>query len=75
MTTMAVIGSALDEPLDVVSVVLAVAGLHGGFAAAAALLRGESAEQISSAATKGAAARFILGLAVGFAAAVYLALD
>jgi hypothetical protein len=46
-----------------------------GFAGASELLRGATGSEIADAAAKGAAAGFVLGLVVGAAAALYLALS
>jgi hypothetical protein len=68
------LASALDEPLDVVGVVLAFAAIGGGLASAIVLLLGGTGSAIADAAARGAAVGFILGVVAGMIAALYFAL-
>jgi hypothetical protein len=70
-----VLGSPLTEPLEVVAVVLSVAGLFAGAAGSAELLSGRSGRAIQDAAANGAAAGFLLGLVASVGVALYLVLS
>lgn len=69
------LASLLTEPLEVAGVVLAAAGLGGGWAGMMELLYGGDGASIGEALAKGTAVGFIFGMILGFAAAVYLVVD
>jgi hypothetical protein len=67
------LASVVTEPLEVVDVVLGFAGLHGGIAGAAELIRGSDSERIARETARGAASGFILGIYAGVVTALILA--